>query len=281
MSAFFAISALQRLGEGVLGSTMAVGHGFTSAFRKLDGAGMAKRFNSLKNGIKNGETSRALSENQMFWSDWAGKFNRAGIVGKSYLGVESVARVGLSALDMGIAVGADALKLGIGTAATAAGMAARVGVMGAVGIPAMAIKGALGANRAIGNPLGKGLGAIGKGVGNLAVHGSIGLGRDAIRAGAGVAGAVWHTRKNPVVGTLLAGGAISGGLAVGTSKPEMRASLGVMSAATPAYMLDNPAAANPGQEFYGNIKPARQLDTMGASGDLVFALNNLRGGGAL
>ncbi|MNQ34606.1 hypothetical protein D3C85_480690 [compost metagenome] len=276
--AFFAASAIQRAVEGVFGATMATGHGFTSAFRKLDGAGMAKRYRSIKDGIRYGETHRAWGENKEFWADWKGKFNRAGVLGKSYLGAESVARVGLTGLDMGVAAAADVLKLGVGTAATAAGMAARVGVLGVTKPLGYATRAAFTAG---GGALGKTGKALGKTAGNLAIHGSIGLGRDTIRAGAGIAGAVWHTRKNPVVNTLLAGGAITGGLAYGSSKPEMRASLGVMSAATPSYMEANPGAAFPGQPFYENMKPNRRLDTMGASGDLVFALNNLRGGGVL
>jgi len=159
-------------------------------------------------------------------------------------------------------------------------------------------------------PLSYGAGAFTKGVGGLTLSalekGSVGLlkladnaaaplARGAVMgsvAGAQVAGtlaveaagvaaavgtALWKTRRNPAIGlpvflgSLVVGGAM-GGKSAGINSTMNLENTNVIQ---PNYYFDN-AGMTPGSN-----NPTRTVDTMGASGDLVFALNNSRKGGFL
>jgi hypothetical protein len=218
----------------------------------------------------------------------------------------------LGAGHLAIGAAADVAGVAANTVGAAAGIATRTVGGLTIGAGAIAGKAALKGGWALTKMAGPG---VAKTTGHLAWNAT----KDAAYIAGGTGKFLWNTRHNPLVGTAVVGGAIAAGAALGNSNSQDRDMYGQVNPAhypgyqaydpqtgeykrglrnevvQGAYMLQRPdsklsAAGDKTQQHinsngdaYKTIQDANgpMGAGFGATGDLVFALNSLRGGGIL
>lgn len=218
--------------------------------------------------------------------------------GWGYAGAAAATPFHVGHMAMG-AVG-DVVKAGAGVAGTALGTGVGLAGRGAGIAGALALKGGWQLTKTVGMPVAKTTAVVGA---NLAGR-TIGA---TATIGAAAAKGVWQTRRNPLVGSALVAGAIGVGATLGNNDFQERAEYGTPDGGKygtrrgfgymntqitgGAWQLNANAPLTPtAQELqnrineqggYEGIHTAKgpMGDQGGATGDLVFALNQLRQGG--
>lgn len=306
---------LQRFIEGAFHVGLQGGKNFGSGVVRnpLKSTGYRKRGQALlDDNVTSGQTVQA-------WKDTVDSIHdsidvlRRPIGGNS--GVFDVGRKALAAGAIPLKAGLGAGHLAIGAAADVAGAGASIigGTLGVAsraagtvvgGTLALTGKAALKGGWALTKTVGPG---VAKATGGLAYIGA----RDATAIAGGTAKFLWNTRNNPLVGTALVGGAVAAGAAVGNSNSQDRYMHGqvnegyypqgsvqgrinsnVVQGAWTLQRKDaalSPTGDKIQQHIDANGDPYKTIQDangpmgagFGATGDLVFALNSLRGGGIL
>lgn len=118
-------------------------------------------------------------------------------------------------------------------------------------------------------------GATMTGAAGVAIGGQLAV--EALGIAAAVGTALWRTRRNPLVGMVVGGGIMAAGLVAGAKDAGINATMNLESsyATQPNYYFGD-TGYSPGI----NQSPV-PVDNMGATGDLVFALNSMRRGGLM
>lgn len=298
-----AVSFLQRMVEGaMLAPFQAAKHGFMGAARSPFKAGSYKKhgealvkdtFSSTRSALE--DTSRWMDDSISIMGDKNRSWARRGVAGAGLMG-KGVFGMGHTTMAMGI----DAVKAPINIAARTAGFA--VGTTARVG---------LGVGFMVGKPVAKASMKAGWSVTKHTAPGMIKAGamaggelaKDVGYTAAGTAKALWKHRNNPMMGSAIVGGALAAGAVLGNSDYEQRAMFGNEYGGkgtgsgymnpqiqAPAWQLTKTAqsgiagAVQKTMDEKGGYEAVEQYsgpmgNNMGATGDLVFALNALRNGG--
>lgn len=306
------VSFLQRLLEGAIDITMTTGRNFAgSTFTRLNsGKGWKRRGRGFASSFDFHNTKNA-------WGEYSEGVDRSiellkdpnrGILRKGLeVGLMSPRAV-LSAGHMAVAGATDVVGMGGAVAGSALGHAVsapiQLAAAATIGIGAPVAKATLKGGWKLAKATGMTPTGIAKGTGMAGAE----LARDAGAIVGGTGKFLWNTRKDPLVGSMLVGGAIIAGAAMGEGDYRDTQTYGSMYGGRGTNMgVFNPQIQSPAWQLtqtyspgmdgvQRNVAQAAKEDNVvrgaidplygplghdhaGATGDLVFALHNLRNGG--
>lgn len=272
--------------ESVLGfGTQFFRQAFDYGYLMNPGKNVANRTKSFLDSLRNIGPMKSWASDAAF--DWSRIWKPVAEDGIS--GIERVGRIAsaaiktgplaaLSAVDLGVATVGQAARTTSAFAGGVAGGALNLAMLPVIGLAAGA--GYLGFKAA---KLGLKAGAK---MAPYAAKGAVMAGKHIGSTAMGLGKLAWDHRRSKILGTAFILGATIFGAARGNKEAQMNASMGMINPnmQRPAWAIQG--GANPrgyskldGQyRSFGNVN-GTSIDDLGATGDLVFALNNIRNGG--